>query len=79
MGTVPSTVPMSSMSTPAPLDPAQFSLRRHRRPVQNGEIFFVCKSMGAHNGLFPWFLLQCITKYDQQAPDEQPFVKLPWF
>ena len=32
-------LPMSSMSTPAPLDPAQFSLCRHGHPVQNGEIF----------------------------------------
>ena len=36
---MPSTVPMSSMSTSAPLDPAQFSLCRHGHPVQNGEIF----------------------------------------
>ena len=47
LGTVPSTVPMSSMSKPAPLDPAQFSLSRHGHPVQNGEIFFVSKSLGA--------------------------------
>ena len=46
MGTIPSTVPMSSMSTPAALDPAQFSLRRHGHPVQNSEIFFVSKSVG---------------------------------
>ena len=39
-------LPMSSMSTPAPLDPAQFSLSRHGHPVQNGEIFFVSKSLG---------------------------------
>ena len=45
LGTVPSTVPMSSMSKPAPLDPAQFSLSRHGHPVQNGEIFFVSKSV----------------------------------
>ena len=35
------------MSTPAPLDPAHFSLGKHGHPVQNGEIFFVSKSMGA--------------------------------
>ena len=46
LGTVPSTVPMSSMSKPAPLDPAQFSLSRHGHPVQNGGIFFVSKSLG---------------------------------
>ena len=46
LGTVPGTVPMSSMSKPAPLDPAQFSLSRHGHPVQNGGIFFVSKSLG---------------------------------
>ena len=46
LGTVPSTVPMSSMSKPAPLDPAQFSLSRHGHPVQNDEIFSVSKSLG---------------------------------
>ena len=46
LGTVPSTEPMSSMSKPAPLDPAQFSLSRHGHPVQNGEIFFVSMSLG---------------------------------
>jgi len=35
------------MSTPAPLDPAHFSLGKHGHPVQNGEIFFVSKSVGA--------------------------------
>ena len=34
------------MSTPAALDPAQFSLRWHGHPVQNVEIFFVSKSVG---------------------------------
>ena len=47
LGTVPSTVPMSSMSKPAPLDPTQFSLSRHGHPVQNGGIFFESKSLGA--------------------------------
>ena len=47
LGTVPSTVPMSSMSKPAPLDPAQFSLSRHGHSVQNGGIFFVSMSLGA--------------------------------
>ena len=46
LGTVASTVPMSSMSKLAPLDPAQFSLSRHGHPVQNGEIFFVSMSLG---------------------------------
>ena len=46
LGTVPSTVPMSSMSKPAPLDPAQFSLSQHGLPVQNGEIFIVSMSLG---------------------------------
>ena len=40
LGTVP------IMSKSAPLDPAQFSLSRHGHPVQNGEIFFVSKSLG---------------------------------
>ena len=34
------------MSTPAPLDPAHFSLGKHGHPVQNGEIFFASKSVG---------------------------------
>ena len=48
---------MSSMSTPALLDPAQFSLCRHGHPVQNGEIFFVSKSVSGEYEVLTMILL----------------------
>ena len=45
------------MSTPAPLDPAQFLHRRHGHPVQNGEIFFVSKSVSGEYEILTMILL----------------------
>ena len=54
------------MSTPAPLDPAHFSHLRDGHPVQNGEIFFVSKSVGARSILKvpqQWFQVIVMTRF----------------